>query len=132
MTDIYHQPDAGASAADGMRAKRIAVRRACLVARRTPTYSEGGAAALAAIEAAEAWLADPTEERRLAARSAGLTAFAEDAAAYAAYAASAEDSGAAAAYAEDAAVYAVDEAEDPAAELEAQRADLDRLLGGAE
>jgi len=126
-----------------LEGRRLGVRAACLAARRVLplTREQERPVCLAAIEAAEAWAADPTEERARAAAAAAdaaRAARAADAADAAARAARAADAAYAAADAADAAADAAYAAADAAAaddayaayaaEREAQRADLDRLL----
>ena len=115
--------------------QRLGVRAAALAARRVlPLVREQDReVCLDAIEAAEAWAAEPTEDRAAAARASAYAAYAADAAYAAAYAyaasADAYDAAAcayAAAHVYDAAHAA--HAAHAAAEREAQRLDLDRLL----
>lgn len=135
-------------------ARVLGVRAAAAAARRVLhlTREQDRPVCLAAVEAAEAWAAEPTEERRwgvvIAARAAAYAAdaarvaYAVHAARAAAHAANAARAAAhaanaapfvvayaaAAAAADAAAAAAADAAADDDAERAAQRADLDRLL----
>jgi hypothetical protein len=126
------------AAKPALDARRLGVRAACRAARRVlPLVREQDrAVCLTAIEAAEAWAEEPTDERATYARggadaaraaaSAAATpaAYASYAAANAAYAAAYADAYAAAA----AAAAAANAAANADAEREAQRADLDELV----
>ena len=105
--------------------RRLGVRAASAAARRVLhlVREQDRQVCLDAIEAAEAWAADPTEERAQAARAAADAYAATYAAAPAAACAARAVAQAAAARAARAAALAAD-----AAEREAQRLDLDRLL----